>query len=46
MTSWHATRFLNPTRDGAVLPVLHLNEFKIANPTRLARISEEDLLSP
>src|SRR4051812_19559493 len=44
-TSWHATRFLNPARDGAVLPVLHLNEFKIANPTLLARIDEDDLIS-
>ncbi len=44
-TSWHAPRFLHPARDGAVLPILHLNEFKIANPTLLARISEEDLLS-
>ena len=42
-TSWHAPRFLNPTRDGAVLPVLHLNEYKIANPTLLARIDEDDL---
>jgi xylulose-5-phosphate/fructose-6-phosphate phosphoketolase len=44
-TSWHATRFLNPARDGAVVPILHLNEFKIANPTLLARIAEGDLLS-
>ena len=44
-TSWHATRFLNPARDGAVLPILHLNEYKIANPTVLARISEDDLIS-
>ena len=43
-TSWHATKFLNPARDGAVLPILHLNEFKIANPTLLARIPEDDLL--
>src|SRR4051794_4977955 len=44
-TSWHAARFLNPVRDGAVLPILHLNEYKIANPTLLARIPEEELLS-
>jgi xylulose-5-phosphate/fructose-6-phosphate phosphoketolase len=44
-TSWHATRFLDPTRDGAVLPVLHLNQYKIANPTLLARISDDDLVS-
>src|SRR3954471_2431802 len=44
-TSWHATRFLDPARDGAVLPVLHLNQYKIANPTLLARISDDDLLS-
>jgi xylulose-5-phosphate/fructose-6-phosphate phosphoketolase len=44
-TSWHATKFLNPARDGAVLPVLHLNEYKIANPTLLARIPEEKLLA-
>ena len=43
--SWHATRLLNPARDGAVLPILHLNEFKIANPTLLARISKDDLVS-
>jgi xylulose-5-phosphate/fructose-6-phosphate phosphoketolase len=42
-TSWHANKFLNPVRDGAVLPVLHLNGYKIANPTVLARISEEEL---
>ncbi|MEO8358990.1 MAG: phosphoketolase family protein [Vicinamibacteria bacterium] len=42
-TSWHANKFLNPARDGAVLPILHLNGFKIANPTVLARISHEDL---
>ena len=42
-TSWHSNKFLNPIRDGAVLPVLHLNGYKIANPTILARIPEEDL---
>jgi xylulose-5-phosphate/fructose-6-phosphate phosphoketolase len=42
-TSWHANKFLNPARDGAVLPVLHLNGYKIANPTVLARIPEEEL---
>ncbi len=42
-TSWHANKFLNPVRDGAVLPVLHLNGYKIANPTVLARIAPEDL---
>jgi xylulose-5-phosphate/fructose-6-phosphate phosphoketolase len=42
-TSWHAIKFLNPARDGAVLPILHLNEYKIANPTLLARIPEGDL---
>ena len=36
--SWHSNKFLNPARDGAVLPVLHLNGYKIANPTVLARI--------
>jgi xylulose-5-phosphate/fructose-6-phosphate phosphoketolase len=41
--SWHSTRFLNPARDGAVLPVLHLNGYKIANPTVLARIPEDEL---
>jgi xylulose-5-phosphate/fructose-6-phosphate phosphoketolase len=44
-TSWHSTKFLNPAADGAVLPILHLNGYKIANPTVLARISEEDLTS-
>jgi len=43
--SWLSTAFLNPARDGAVLPVLHLNGYKIANPTVLARISESDLVS-
>ena len=44
-TSWHGTKFLNPKTDGAVLPVLHLNGYKIASPTVLARIPEEELLS-
>ncbi|HYZ20202.1 MAG TPA: phosphoketolase family protein [Gaiellaceae bacterium] len=44
-TSWHSNKFLNPARDGAVLPVLHLNGYKIANPTVLARIPEEELVS-
>jgi xylulose-5-phosphate/fructose-6-phosphate phosphoketolase len=42
-TSWHSNKFLNPARDGAVLPILHLNGFKIANPTILARITREEL---
>ncbi|KAF2461492.1 phosphoketolase [Lineolata rhizophorae] len=42
-TSWHSTKFLNPITDGAVLPVLHLNGYKINNPTLLARISHEEL---
>jgi xylulose-5-phosphate/fructose-6-phosphate phosphoketolase len=41
--SWHSNKFLNPARDGAVLPVLHLNGYKIANPTVLARIPEDEL---
>jgi xylulose-5-phosphate/fructose-6-phosphate phosphoketolase len=41
--SWHSNKFLNPIRDGAVLPILHLNGYKIANPTILARIPEDDL---
>ena len=41
--SWHSHRFLNPVRDGAVLPILHLNGYKIANPTLLARMSDEEL---
>jgi len=41
--SWHSNKFLNPARDGAVLPVLHLNGYKIANPTLLARIPREEL---
>jgi xylulose-5-phosphate/fructose-6-phosphate phosphoketolase len=43
--SWHSSRFLDPRRDGAVLPILHLNGYKIANPTILARIPEPELLS-
>jgi xylulose-5-phosphate/fructose-6-phosphate phosphoketolase len=42
-TSWHSNKFLNPMTDGAVLPILHLNGYKIANPTILARISHEEL---
>ncbi|TAW00420.1 phosphoketolase family protein [Rhizobium ruizarguesonis] len=41
--SWHSNKFLNPARDGAVLPILHLNGYKIANPTILGRTSDEDL---
>jgi xylulose-5-phosphate/fructose-6-phosphate phosphoketolase len=41
--SWHSNKFLNPARDGAVLPILHLNGYKIANPTILGRASDEDL---
>ena len=41
--SWHSNKFLNPRRDGAVLPILHLNGYKIANPTVLARIPESEL---
>ena len=41
--SWHSNKFVNPARDGAVLPVLHLNGYKIANPTVLARISKDEL---
>ncbi|MFI9414457.1 phosphoketolase [Nocardia gamkensis] len=44
-TSWHANKFLSPARDGAVLPILALNEYKIANPTILARIPESELLA-
>jgi xylulose-5-phosphate/fructose-6-phosphate phosphoketolase len=43
--SWHSNKFLDPVRDGAVLPILHLNGYKISNPTVLARISHEDLAS-
>ena len=42
-TSWHSTKFLNPITDGAVLPILHLNGYKINNPTILARISHREL---
>jgi xylulose-5-phosphate/fructose-6-phosphate phosphoketolase len=42
-TSWHSNKFLNPARDGAVLPILHLNGYKIAGPTVLARIPKEEL---
>ncbi len=42
-TSWHSNKFLNPVRDGAVLPILHLNGYKISGPTVLARIPEEEL---
>ena len=42
-TSWHSNKFLNPAKDGAVLPILHLNGFKIANPTVLARIGDDEL---
>ena len=44
-TSWHVNKFLNPIRDGAVLPILHLDGYKINNPTLLARISHEELES-
>jgi xylulose-5-phosphate/fructose-6-phosphate phosphoketolase len=44
-TSWHSNKFLNPVQDGAVLPILHLNGYKIANPTILARITPEELES-
>ncbi|WP_295388740.1 phosphoketolase [uncultured Thiodictyon sp.] len=44
-TSWHSSKFLNPIRDGAVLPILHLNGYKINNPTLLARIPHEELAS-
>ena len=43
--SWHSNKFLNPKTDGAVLPILHLNGYKIANPTVLARIPEEELVA-
>jgi xylulose-5-phosphate/fructose-6-phosphate phosphoketolase len=43
-TSWHSNKFLNPLHDGVVLPILHLNGYKIANPTVLARIPEQELL--
>jgi xylulose-5-phosphate/fructose-6-phosphate phosphoketolase len=44
-TSWHSNKFLNPRTDGAVLPILHLNGYKIANPTVLARIPERELVA-
>lgn len=44
-TAWHSNKFLNPIHDGAVLPVLHLNGYKIANPTLLARLEREELKS-
>ncbi|WP_269621485.1 phosphoketolase family protein [Zhongshania sp. BJYM1] len=44
-TAWHSNKFLNPASDGAVLPILHLNGYKIANPTLLARISRQELQS-
>ena len=43
-TSWHSNKFVDPARDGAVLPILHLNGYKIANPTVLARIPEQELV--
>ena len=43
--SWHSNKFLNPVRDGAVLPILHLNGYKIANPTVLARLGRQELTS-
>jgi xylulose-5-phosphate/fructose-6-phosphate phosphoketolase len=43
-TSWHSNKFLNPVRDGAVLPILHLNGYKISNPTVLGRLSDEELI--
>ena len=42
-TAWHSNKFLDPATDGAVLPILHLNGYKIANPTILARIPREEL---
>ena len=42
-TAWHSNKFLNPVTDGAVLPILHLNGYKISNPTVLARITREEL---
>jgi len=42
-TAWHSNKFLNPITDGVVLPILHLNGYKISNPTVLARIDEEEL---
>src|SRR5690606_31311865 len=43
--AWHSNKFINPAHDGAVLPILHLNGYKIANPTVLARIPEAELKS-
>ncbi|MBO0863106.1 MAG: phosphoketolase family protein, partial [Chloracidobacterium sp.] len=43
-TSWHSNKFLNPARDGAVLPILHMNGYKIANPTILGRLSDDKLI--
>ena len=43
-TSWHGNKFINPKKDGVVLPILHLNGYKIANPTIFARISNEELI--
>ncbi|CAN5136560.1 phosphoketolase family protein [soil metagenome] len=43
-TSWHSNKFVNPARDGTVLPILHLNGYKIANPTVLARMSDQELV--
>src|SRR5207245_8009767 len=42
-SSWHSNKFLNPAHDGAVLPILHLNGYKIANPTVLGRMSDEEI---
>ena len=44
-TSWHSNKFINPATDGAILPILHLNGYKIANPSVLARISDEELIA-
>ncbi|PJE01837.1 MAG: phosphoketolase [Mycobacterium sp.] len=44
-TSWHSNKFLNPARDGAVLPILHLNGYKIANPTVLAKLPHDELVA-
>ena len=43
--SWHSNKFLDPVGDGAVLPILHLNGYKIANPTVLARMGDDELTS-
>ena len=42
-TSWHSNKFLNPAHDGAVLPILHLNGYKIANPTVLGRMPDDEI---